>query len=651
MRMRLAAALRSTLASTPGRPSWGTGTRVAAAMFVPILAGEAANDFTTGLFIGIGAFMVAQGAAGGPYPGRARALLMTSVAIALAAAIGALLGAPIVLAATSVFVVLLGSGLAPALDAPLGLPAFLVAIAFIVGVGLAGEIAAARLLWTFAAGGAFGALLSLTPWIWRRRGPERDAVAGSYSAVARFAQAGSTEELEACRQGAITALTAARDAVTRTRHRGADGLAGALYGAGALFDALVSSPVRPQPTAAVGSERLAAAVARGERRHLDLDGALSVDPAVERALQRAARLIAAEEHEPWTPPAPPGPSIVRLRAQLTLTSTLARHALRLACAGTAGLLVAAVVDPAHGVWMTTAAIIVLKPDFGGTVRSALLRSAGTVLGALIAGLIAALIEDQLALTLIALGFTIAAVAVLQRNYGLFMVLITPLAILLVNAAQPGHWDVAELRLLDTIVGCALALVAGYLLWPSWERLSVPRILAACDAALAAFLAAVARGADERELHTARSRAELEHANLAAAVTRMGSEPRRQRQELDALAATVRRTRAALDVGVAIAARASAPPQRRSRAERSGRPDARPGPEYLPPAHALALGLRDAGADRTLISAALGIPPQGLDSLVEVADAKLAKLHADHRQTGHSAPAAAVKYPPTEEVDH
>jgi hypothetical protein len=121
--------------------------------------------------------------------------------------------------------------------------------------------------------------------------------------------------------------------------------------------------------------------------------------------------------------------------------------------------------------MTTAAIIVLKPDVGGTLRSALLRSAGTVIGAVIAGLIAALVEDQLVLTLVALGFTIAAVSVLQRNYGLFMVLITPLAILLVNAAEPGHWDVADLRVLDTVVGCALALVAGYRLWPSWERLT------------------------------------------------------------------------------------------------------------------------------------------------------------------------------------
>ncbi len=285
------------------------------------------------MFIGIGAFILAQGDAGGPYPHRARGLSGTAVAISLAAASGALLGAPLALAAASVFVVLAASGLAPALDGPLALPAFLVAIAFIVGVALTGQIAAARLLWTLAAGGAFGALLSLIPWFWRPRGPERDAVAAAYRAVARFADARSPEQLAACRQATITALTAARDTVAQARSRGADGLAGALYGAGAVFDALVSSPTTARPGAATGSERLAAAVARGERRRIDLGDLATVSPAVARALRRAARLVSAEEREPWTPPAPPGPSITRLRAQLTPHSTLARHALRLACAG------------------------------------------------------------------------------------------------------------------------------------------------------------------------------------------------------------------------------------------------------------------------------------------------------------------------------
>src|SRR5205085_3715862 len=123
--------------------------------------------------------------------------------------------------------------------------------------------------------------------------------------------------------------------------------------------------------------------------------------------------------------------LAALHAQLTLQSTVLRHALRIGVAAAGGLLVAEAFDSAHGVWAATAAVIVLKPDVGGTLRNAILRGGGTVLGAIVAGAIAAATDDRLVLTLLAFGFTVAAVSVLRLNYGLFMVLITPLAILLV----------------------------------------------------------------------------------------------------------------------------------------------------------------------------------------------------------------------------
>jgi hypothetical protein len=102
---------------------------------------------------------------------------------------------------------------------------------------------------------------------------------------------------------------------------------------------------------------------------------------------------------------------------------------------------------------------------------------------------------------------------------------------------------------------------------------------------------------------------------------MRSEPRRMRGELDALAATVDRSRALLDVGISIATHSA---------------------NRLPPAHALALGLRNAGADASLIAATLGIAPQRVGPLLGVADAKLAKLHAGLQQPDVPAATAEVK---------
>ena len=71
-------------------------------------------------------------------------------------------------------------------------------------------------------------------------------------------------------------------------------------------------------------------------------------------------------------------------------------------------------------------------------------------------------------------FIILIITVLQflieffviRNYGLAVIFITPLTILLVEAASEVHHDVETLmyaRLLDTIIGSLLGLTAGFFL--------------------------------------------------------------------------------------------------------------------------------------------------------------------------------------------
>lgn len=50
-------------------------------------------------------------------------------------------------------------------------------------------------------------------------------------------------------------------------------------------------------------------------------------------------------------------------------------------------------------------------------------------------------------------------------------------------------------------------------------------------------------------------------------------------------------------------------------------------------HAVALRLRDAGAGPKLIAVALGIPVEGVDTLLEVAEAKLAAIWAEGSDDG------------------
>jgi uncharacterized membrane protein YccC len=68
---------------------------------------------------------------------------------------------------------------------------------------------------------------------------------------------------------------------------------------------------------------------------------------------------------------------------------------------------------------------------------------------------------SVSLTMIVLAFVIESTVV--RHYGFAVVFITPLTILLAEAATLGHGDPAaliEARLLDTVLGCMVGLIGG-----------------------------------------------------------------------------------------------------------------------------------------------------------------------------------------------
>ena len=56
----------------------------------------------------------------------------------------------------------------------------------------------------------------------------------------------------------------------------------------------------------------------------------------------------------------------------------------------------------------------------------------------------------------------------SRNYGLLATFLTPLVVVLIDLLTPAGWRLAEDRLIDTLIGCAIVLLIGYAPWPmSW----------------------------------------------------------------------------------------------------------------------------------------------------------------------------------------
>jgi uncharacterized membrane protein YccC len=168
-----------------------------------------------------------------------------------------------------------------------------------------------------------------------------------------------------------------------------------------------------------------------------------------------------------------------LRANFTFESVILRHALRVGITTAFSIIVYNLFHLPHGFWITLTVIVILKPDFGSTLQRAFHRMGGTIIGAALATVLAITIHSKFVLLIFIILMTFAAISLISVNYGFATFFITPLVVLLLNLVNPNveDWQLAGIRIFSTIIGAGLALVGGYLLFPSWERLRFPRQLA------------------------------------------------------------------------------------------------------------------------------------------------------------------------------
>jgi uncharacterized membrane protein YccC len=169
--------------------------------------------------------------------------------------------------------------------------------------------------------------------------------------------------------------------------------------------------------------------------------------------------------------------LATLRSVLAPDSVILRYALRVAVVTTLAVLLAELLHIKRGYWMTITAIFILQPYAGLTTQRALQRVVGTVVGGILTAALGALFHDPRAILVLSFLFAAACVALLPVNYAAFSVFLTPTFVLLAEASA-GDWHLAGTRVLNTLLGGALALVGSWLLWPSPERSRLPGYMAA-----------------------------------------------------------------------------------------------------------------------------------------------------------------------------
>jgi hypothetical protein len=157
----------------------------------------------------------------------------------------------------------------------------------------------------------------------------------------------------------------------------------------------------------------------------------------------------------------------------------------MACMGVAGL-VSEVLPLQRSYWVPLTVAIVLKPDYGSVFARALQRGIGTIAGAVAGAVLLVLIHGAWLL----IPFAVLAALLpygRSRNYGLFSTFLTPLVVLLVDLLTPAGWRLAEDRLIDTLIGCAIVLLIGFAPWPMSWYAHLPRQYAAATLDVCRYL--------------------------------------------------------------------------------------------------------------------------------------------------------------------
>jgi uncharacterized membrane protein YccC len=246
--------------------------------------------------------------------------------------------------------------------------------------------------------------------------------------------------------------------------------------------------------------------------------------------------------------------LAEIRNNISLRSSSFRHALRLGVTSAIGALLASGEHLVRGYWIPMTVVIVLKPNFGGTLQRSVQRITGTVLGALLAALLVWASGEPWLLWAVLPFFVFATFALRNFNYTLFSLALTPTVLLMLDIAHPITVTDSFLRVLHTIIGSILALLSGYLLFPLWESRRLPLHIAEALRAEAAFLRALrdaVLGKNERPISEFRRDAAVAVSNAATAGQRLLSEPADRRGDVESSLAAVNNCRRILHALAAI----------------------------------------------------------------------------------------------------
>lgn len=161
---------------------------------------------------------------------------------------------------------------------------------------------------------------------------------------------------------------------------------------------------------------------------------------------------------------------------LRLDSTLFRHSLRLSIAMLFAYSLGLFFEIQNTYWILLSIIVIMRPSYGLTKERSKDRIIGTLIGAVIAVGLVLLTQNEIVYAVLALVSLVFAFALVQQNYKSAAALVTISVVFVYSFINPKALEVIQYRVIDTFIGAIIAVVANYMLLPSWEVFNLKKVL-------------------------------------------------------------------------------------------------------------------------------------------------------------------------------
>ncbi len=222
----------------------------------------------------------------------------------------------------------------------------------------------------------------------------------------------------------------------------------------------------------------------------------------------------------------------RIKSSMSKQSPLFRHAIRLSAALVTGYSILQIFHIQHGYWIVLTSLFVCQPSYSATKQKLMTRSIGTITGLIVGTPLLALFPSPASQMTIIVISAVLFFAFRINNYGFATAFITVLVLFCFAQVGEGY-EVILPRLLNTILGCGIAVIAVTYLLPDWQSKRLNKLMAEAIDANSIYLDNIVAQyrvgkKDNLAYRITRRNAHDKDAALDTAICNMLSEPSKHR---------------------------------------------------------------------------------------------------------------------------